>query len=161
MLSTSPLPPPPAAAEVLAALSERYTRFHDRNRAYVRLLSFLAFVTLFMAVLFMQRSAGSSYEVCSRHIWASTRVWTAGSSLLITPPSHLHASYLARCQTVCCLQMASPLPLTSMHGSMACFSRAGWTLFVVMASVRHPLSLQRLGVLAAVPTAGVWKTSKT
>eukprot|EP00887_Chlorella_sp_A99_P002467 scaffold10.g2467.t1 len=56
---------PPAAEAVLAELHGRFARFHHRNQSYVTLLSFLAFVTLFMTVLFLQRSAGTSYQVFS------------------------------------------------------------------------------------------------
>ncbi len=57
-------PPDSSAAEVLAELGKRYQRFQVRNRNYARLITYLCFVGLFLATLFLQRNAHVSYQVC-------------------------------------------------------------------------------------------------
>lgn len=70
-----PPPPPPAAAAdadagtaqaVLGELQRRYVKWRQRNVNYGRLLAFVSFIALLLAVLFLQRSSHTSYEVsCS------------------------------------------------------------------------------------------------
>lgn len=57
-------PPPDAstAAAVLHELQRRYIRWRQRDFNYCRLLAFLSFIALLLAVLFLQRSSGTSYQ---------------------------------------------------------------------------------------------------
>ena len=61
----APLPPPSTAAAVLGELQRRYAHWRARNVAYGRLLAFVSFIALLLAVLFLQRSSHASYEVHS------------------------------------------------------------------------------------------------
>lgn len=75
---------PAVAADVLAELQGRYTKFRSRNRSYIRLLSFLAFVSLFMAVLFLQRSANTSYQASGG--------WREAACSMACPPQQPEAA---------------------------------------------------------------------
>ena len=69
-----PPPPPPGACEapaadagtaqaVLGELQRRYLKWRQRNVNYGRLLAFVSFIVLLLAVLFLQRSSHTSFEV--------------------------------------------------------------------------------------------------
>ena len=66
-----PAPPPSATAQpevstagaVLDELQGRYHKWRLRNLNYSRLLAFLSFIALLLAVLFLQRSSNTSYQV--------------------------------------------------------------------------------------------------
>lgn len=54
---------PSTAAAVLGELRRRYAKWSQRNVNYSRLLAFLSFVVLLLAVLFLQRSANARFQV--------------------------------------------------------------------------------------------------
>lgn len=61
-----PLPPTnvsTTASAVLTELQKRYQKWRLRNFNYSRLLAFVSFIALLLAVLFLQRSSHTSYEV--------------------------------------------------------------------------------------------------
>lgn len=124
--ATAPPPEASTAGAVLDELQGRYQKWNSRNLNYSRLLAFLSFVSLLLAVLFLQRSSNTSYQVGGAgrggimdpcgcwHRCTSGYAYTTQSSMAHTAPGGNRC--IAHWQVACCQRAPSTPWMMCMPG---------------------------------------------